>query len=362
MTGVRSETGQGGFAIRKSEIAGFGTGFQRVVAVAADFSTKFQAMLTAQIREGVLVDVTFWRIVVFAADAQRSWKTGEARVPKPDGRKAVVRNAGNAQLRSELGVFGDVVFVLETVVSDGEFVDHARVDGPEVREANLGAADELALDRIDGLSGERREASAVAVEAVTFVPCERAGELLIGGQHMINLPCVGIARQDRTATAENGRVPRGFIVGRIGKKGQIGGAGCAELRSGNDVQLAAGGERVTDGGVCIRDYPRLRVRLPRKHFAGGRRIVDLVFVDRPTESICTDLSQGHTPVREQSAKISVLHGRRGQGHRAVEEKAAQAIAFEIEKEKRVISLNGATERAAKVVFLQVRLGGNTCGC
>ena len=82
-----------------------------------------------------------------------------------DGRKAVVRNAGNAQLRSELGVFGDVVFVLEAVVSGGELVDHARIDGPEVRETNLGAADELALDRIDRLSGERREASAVAVEA-----------------------------------------------------------------------------------------------------------------------------------------------------------------------------------------------------
>ncbi len=97
---------------------------------------------------------------------------------------------------------------------------------------------------------------------------------------MINLPCVGIARQGRTATAENGGVPRGFIVGRIGKKGQVGRAGSAELRRGNDVQLAAGGERVTDGGVCIRDYARLRVQLPRKHFASSRRIVDLVFENR----------------------------------------------------------------------------------
>src|SRR5262249_51306789 len=124
-----------------------------------------------------------------------------------DGRKAVVRNAGNAQLRSELGVSGDVVLVLEAVVSGGELVDHAGVDGPEVCEAKLWTADVLSLDGIDGLSGERREASAVAVEAVAIVPGEGAGELLFGGQHMIDLSCVGIARQDRTATAENRRVP-----------------------------------------------------------------------------------------------------------------------------------------------------------
>ncbi len=59
MTGVRSETGQGGFAIRKSEIAGFGTGFQRVVAVTADLGTEFPTVFTVQIRQGVLVDVTF---------------------------------------------------------------------------------------------------------------------------------------------------------------------------------------------------------------------------------------------------------------------------------------------------------------
>ena len=59
MAGVRSETGQGGLAIRKSEIAGFGTRLQCVVAIAADFCTKLQAMLAMQVGEGVLVDVAF---------------------------------------------------------------------------------------------------------------------------------------------------------------------------------------------------------------------------------------------------------------------------------------------------------------
>src|SRR5262249_61210814 len=113
-----------------------------------------------------------------------------------DRRKAVVRNTGNAELRSELGIIGDVVFVLEAVVPEGELVDHAGVDRPQMRDADLRAANQLALDRIDGLAGKGREAPAVAIVAVALVPGEGAGGLMVGGKHMINLTDVGIERKD----------------------------------------------------------------------------------------------------------------------------------------------------------------------
>src|SRR5690349_7213177 len=103
-----------------------------------------------------------------------------------DRREAVIRNPGNAKLRSELGIIGDVVFVLEAVVPRRELVDHAGVDRPQMRQAKLRAAHELALDRIDGLAGKGREAPAVAIESVAFVPGERAGELLVASKHMID--------------------------------------------------------------------------------------------------------------------------------------------------------------------------------
>ena len=85
--------------------------------------------------------------------------------------ETVIGNAGNTQLRSDLGIVGNVIHVVETVVTHGKLVHAAAADGPGMRDANLRTTNGLALHGVHRLPGERREGPAVVpVVAISMIP------------------------------------------------------------------------------------------------------------------------------------------------------------------------------------------------
>src|SRR5215467_5862823 len=111
---------------------------------------------------------------------------------KADGRKAIIRNAGDSKLLRKVSVVGDVVLVLKAIVPNRELIDAAATDRPRMRYAHLRAANNLPFDRINGLAREGRETSAVPVEAVPVIPGERAPKLLLAGENVIDFAGVSV--------------------------------------------------------------------------------------------------------------------------------------------------------------------------
>src|SRR5215813_8854682 len=89
--------------------------------------------------------------------------------------EAVIGNAGNTQSWSDFGIVGDVILVVEAVVTKGKLIHVAAADGPGMRNANLRTTNDLALDGVHRLPGERREGPAVvAVVAISMIPSKRS--------------------------------------------------------------------------------------------------------------------------------------------------------------------------------------------
>src|SRR5262249_22237328 len=136
-------------------------------------------------------NVTLGRIHVLAPNTKK-WGD-RVMAAEAHGRETGVRNARDSQLRSKFSVIGDVVLVLKTVVSHGEFVHAPAADRPRMCDANLWAAHNLLFDGVDRLSGERQERpAAVPVIPVPVIPSKGPPQLLLAGKNMVDLARVGV--------------------------------------------------------------------------------------------------------------------------------------------------------------------------
>src|SRR5690242_12293054 len=96
MPSVPRKVGKRCLEIIEREISRKRTGFEGVVAIAAEFSTKFQAVLAAQITVSILVNVALRRVHVLAANAKK-WRY-RIMAAEVHGREAVIGKAGNSKL------------------------------------------------------------------------------------------------------------------------------------------------------------------------------------------------------------------------------------------------------------------------
>ena len=104
------------------------------------------------------------------------------------GRKTVVGNAGDPQLRCKLRIVSNVVLVLKTVIAYRKFVHATAVDRPCVGDANLWTTHNLTFDGIDRLTGEWQERAAIIpVIPVSVIPSEGPPQLLLAGKNVVDL-------------------------------------------------------------------------------------------------------------------------------------------------------------------------------
>ena len=103
------------------------------------------------------------------------------------GRKTVVGNAGDPQLRCKLRIVSNVVLVLKTVIAYRKFVHATAVDRPCVGDANLWTTHNLTFDGIDRLTGEWQERAAIIpVIPVSVIPRKGAPDLLLRCENVID--------------------------------------------------------------------------------------------------------------------------------------------------------------------------------
>ena len=202
MTSRRSKEGKRRLAIGERETARELTGLKSVVTIAAKLSAKLQAVLAAQIAEGILVNVTLGRVDVLAPNAEERSNLNMA--AEFHGREAVVGNARNSQLRSEFGVIGDVVLVLKTVVAHREFIHAAAADRPCMGDAHLRTTHDLSLNGVDRLSGKGQECPAVVpVIPVSLIPSKGPPKLLPAREDVIDFAGIRIPREYWAAAVES---------------------------------------------------------------------------------------------------------------------------------------------------------------